>query len=259
MGQEIDGFLIGARVQLSKLGAARCPRTAAKTGTIVGWGRFTGSINVRFDGNRTATPLHRDYVEPVGLSRSRPPKARTIRTPPPTRQTPKDDRSQSPPSIDVGLSERSEPRFLLSRSELLERRRRRRKHPRPSGQFTFATWSSRRSRRPKRWSPRASPAFKSDLQIVAQRYYVLCGVIALGRAWFLTPGQGTLTSTTNYRSQIPSRHPPTSLRCDKRNLGRLRIPAAGLHNSRSQRHLNRSIHERIMQECWSDYHLRSKC
>jgi hypothetical protein len=54
---------IGVRVRLSALGASRCTRRAKKTGTIVGGSVYVNSISVLFDGNRSPTTIHREYVE----------------------------------------------------------------------------------------------------------------------------------------------------------------------------------------------------
>jgi hypothetical protein len=48
---------------MSALGAARSPRLAKKEGTIVGGSRLNSSIRVLFDGSKSPTSLHRDYVE----------------------------------------------------------------------------------------------------------------------------------------------------------------------------------------------------
>ena len=58
-------FGIGDRVKMSALGAARCPRLALKTGTIVGLSQYNGSVTVRFDGNRSTTSIHRTYLQPM--------------------------------------------------------------------------------------------------------------------------------------------------------------------------------------------------
>jgi hypothetical protein len=55
----------GDRVRLSPLGAARCPRLADKEGVIVGVGRYQSTVRIIFDGLKSPTSLHRDYVEPV--------------------------------------------------------------------------------------------------------------------------------------------------------------------------------------------------
>jgi hypothetical protein len=54
---------IGLRVRMSTLGALRCVRLAKKTGTIVGGSVYVNSVSVLFDGNRSPTTIHREYVE----------------------------------------------------------------------------------------------------------------------------------------------------------------------------------------------------
>jgi hypothetical protein len=56
-------IVIGARFRMSALGAARSPRLAKKEGTVVGVSRINSSIRVLFDGSKSPTSLHRDYVE----------------------------------------------------------------------------------------------------------------------------------------------------------------------------------------------------
>ncbi|SDP25686.1 hypothetical protein SAMN05444050_6283 [Afipia sp. GAS231] len=56
---------IGVRVRMSKLGALRCARLAEKTGTIVGGSVYVNSVSVLFDGNRTPSTIHREYVEVI--------------------------------------------------------------------------------------------------------------------------------------------------------------------------------------------------
>jgi hypothetical protein len=58
-------FLIGDRVQVSALGASRYPRLAARKGTIVGRSTYVNSVGVRFDGNKSKTVVHRDYLEAI--------------------------------------------------------------------------------------------------------------------------------------------------------------------------------------------------
>jgi len=53
---------IGVRVRMSVLGASRCARLAKKTGTIVGGSVYVNSVSVLFDGNRSPTTIHREYV-----------------------------------------------------------------------------------------------------------------------------------------------------------------------------------------------------
>ena len=56
---------IGVRIRMSALGASRCARLANKTGTIVGGSVYVNSVSVLFDGNRSPTTIHREYVEVV--------------------------------------------------------------------------------------------------------------------------------------------------------------------------------------------------
>ncbi len=58
-------LLIGHRFKLSALGAERCPRLAAKLGTVIGRMPNSAIVRVRFDGNRTTTSIHRAYIEPT--------------------------------------------------------------------------------------------------------------------------------------------------------------------------------------------------
>ena len=54
---------VGVRVRISALGASRCVRLANKTGTVVGGSVYANSVSVLFDGNRSRTTIHREYVE----------------------------------------------------------------------------------------------------------------------------------------------------------------------------------------------------
>jgi hypothetical protein len=56
---------IGARVKMTALGTARCPRLTGKEGVVVGGGQYPSTVRVSFDGSKTPNSLHRDYVEPV--------------------------------------------------------------------------------------------------------------------------------------------------------------------------------------------------
>ena len=58
-------FTIGDRVKLTPLGASRCARNQNKMGTIVGHSIYTNSVSVRFDGNKSSSALHRDYLEAI--------------------------------------------------------------------------------------------------------------------------------------------------------------------------------------------------
>ncbi len=50
---------------MSALGAARCPRIADKEGILVGEGRYSNSLRIRFDGSKLPVSLHRDYIEQI--------------------------------------------------------------------------------------------------------------------------------------------------------------------------------------------------
>jgi hypothetical protein len=63
-------FTIGARFKMSELGATRCPRLASKVGTVVGIKSRYGSVSVCFDGNKSGTLLHRDYIEVISISQA---------------------------------------------------------------------------------------------------------------------------------------------------------------------------------------------
>jgi hypothetical protein len=58
-------FGIGERIKMSPLGAARCPRLAHKIGTAIGFTYYKRSVAVIFDGNKTSTSIHIDYIEPM--------------------------------------------------------------------------------------------------------------------------------------------------------------------------------------------------
>jgi hypothetical protein len=60
-----NAFGIGDRVKMSALGAARCPKLALKSGTIVGLTQYNSSVSVRFDGDRSTTSIHRTYLQPI--------------------------------------------------------------------------------------------------------------------------------------------------------------------------------------------------
>ena len=58
-------FSIGDRVQMSALGAARCPRHADKTGTIVGRSIYVNCARVLLDGNKSPISVHCDYLDSI--------------------------------------------------------------------------------------------------------------------------------------------------------------------------------------------------
>ena len=56
---------LGARFQLTQLGAERCPKFCGYTGTVVGFARNSGGIRVLLDGTKRPRSLHRSYIRPV--------------------------------------------------------------------------------------------------------------------------------------------------------------------------------------------------
>jgi hypothetical protein len=56
---------VGQRIRMSALGMARFPRFAFKIGVVVALTEKRSTITVRFDGNRTKTSIHRNYIEPL--------------------------------------------------------------------------------------------------------------------------------------------------------------------------------------------------
>jgi hypothetical protein len=62
---------IGDRFRMSPLGAARCRRLADKTGTVIGGSIYSSSVSVLFDGNKSPSRLHRDYIELISPKQDR--------------------------------------------------------------------------------------------------------------------------------------------------------------------------------------------
>ncbi|XIA64322.1 hypothetical protein ACFIOY_36455 [Bradyrhizobium sp. TZ2] len=60
---ELVDLKIGDRLQLSALGSERCPRLAGKIGTVKGFIQHSNTISVHFDGNKSSTSIHRNYIE----------------------------------------------------------------------------------------------------------------------------------------------------------------------------------------------------
>lgn len=57
-------FEIGDRVRLNELGTSRSPRIHARLGRVIAVsGLKSNAIHVLFDGNKTATRVHRSYLE----------------------------------------------------------------------------------------------------------------------------------------------------------------------------------------------------
>ena len=57
-------YEIGDRVKLSQFGKSRSPKSA-EFGVVVSVRRAGRSVVVRFDGNKTSTPIHASYIEPA--------------------------------------------------------------------------------------------------------------------------------------------------------------------------------------------------
>ena len=63
--EERRGLPSRTRVRMTALGAARCPNLAGREGVVVGAGRYRSTVRVLFDGFKSATSLHRTYIEPL--------------------------------------------------------------------------------------------------------------------------------------------------------------------------------------------------
>jgi hypothetical protein len=61
-------FSIGDRVQISALGASRCPRLADKAGTIVGRSVYVNCARVLLDGNKSPISVHCDYLDAMSVN-----------------------------------------------------------------------------------------------------------------------------------------------------------------------------------------------
>jgi ribosomal protein L21E len=61
-------FKVGDRVKMSALGSDRSPQLSGKVGTVIGVRRNSSSVFIRFDGNKTPTTIHRDYVDRIDPS-----------------------------------------------------------------------------------------------------------------------------------------------------------------------------------------------
>lgn len=62
-------FSIGDRIQISALGALRCPRLADKAGTIVGRSSiYVNCARVLLDGNKSPISVHCDYLDAISVS-----------------------------------------------------------------------------------------------------------------------------------------------------------------------------------------------
>jgi hypothetical protein len=76
MGGDVSGASInddvalqpGSRFCLTALGAARCPKLAKTTGTVVGPTHTKSGYRVRLDGTTTIRVLHRTYVMSLDIA-----------------------------------------------------------------------------------------------------------------------------------------------------------------------------------------------
>ena len=62
MNVKADRIAAGARFKINKFGAARCPGLAEKSGVVIGCSPSNSGVTVLFDGTKTPTCLHRDYI-----------------------------------------------------------------------------------------------------------------------------------------------------------------------------------------------------
>jgi len=58
-------FSIGDRVQISALGASRCPRHADKKGTIVGRSVYVNCARVLLGESKSPISVHCDYLDAI--------------------------------------------------------------------------------------------------------------------------------------------------------------------------------------------------
>ena len=77
MDLKVVNIAIGARFKINELGAVRCPDLAGKVGTVVALGNRNTGITVLFDGVRSPTCLHRDYISASSRSQESPNPATT--------------------------------------------------------------------------------------------------------------------------------------------------------------------------------------
>ena len=64
-------FSIGDRVQISALGALRCPGIAERTGTIVGRSAYVNCARVLLDGNKSPTTINLNYLKEISIGKCR--------------------------------------------------------------------------------------------------------------------------------------------------------------------------------------------
>ena len=59
MNVKADRIAAGARFEINKFGATRCPSLAEKSGVVIGCSPSNSGVTVLFDGTKTPTCLHR--------------------------------------------------------------------------------------------------------------------------------------------------------------------------------------------------------
>ena len=68
--EEFNRLVVGARFKISELGAARLRSLAGKTGIVVEVFRSNTGVTVLFDGAKSPTCLHRDFITPISRNAS---------------------------------------------------------------------------------------------------------------------------------------------------------------------------------------------
>lgn len=72
MNVKADRIAAGACFEINKFGAARCPSLAEKSGVVIGCSPSNSGVTVLFDGTKTPTCVHRDYISPASGSANMP-------------------------------------------------------------------------------------------------------------------------------------------------------------------------------------------
>ena len=68
--EEFNRLVVGARFKISELGATRLRSLAGKTGIVVEVFRSNTGVTVLFDGAKSPTCLHRDFITPISRNAS---------------------------------------------------------------------------------------------------------------------------------------------------------------------------------------------
>ena len=63
--EERPGLFPQTRRQDERTRRGAMPATAGREGVVIGAGRYRSTVRIMFDGFRSATSLHRTYIEPV--------------------------------------------------------------------------------------------------------------------------------------------------------------------------------------------------